>query len=563
MKNGLARAVFAGFLISTAIPADADANLGAYLAARQAAMEADYQAAARYYTEALVADPTNPQLLENAANSFTGLGQFDRAAPIADQMVALEIRTQLASIIRFTSAASNDNWDRVFSDLESGLMVSPLVDGLIQGWAAMGEGDVDRAIENFDAAIEIPQTRNYSIYHKALALASAGDFEGADALLASPKDGRAFSSRSAIAHAQVLSQLSRNSDALEMLQAVFGQTRNSTVLDLRTRLTNGETVPFTMVRDAKAGIGEVFLMVADLLRDETADGYILTYTRAAEYLDSTNTEATLASARLLEQMDRYELASETYSKIGADNPAYVGAELGRIDVLRRADRLDAAAEVADALARSHPDRPSVHAKLGDVRRELKDYEDAVAAYSNALAKFDDEDSARWVVYYTRAIAYHAIDQWPEAEADFRSALELNPEQPQVLNYLGYSLVERGEKLDEALEMIDTAVAARPDSGAIVDSLGWVLFQLGRYEDSVVYMERAASLEAVDPIINDHLGDVYWAVGRQIEAVFQWNRALSFDPDEDLANRIRDKLELGLDAVLEAEGAAPLQVALEP
>jgi len=130
----------------------------------------------------------------------------------------------------------------------------------------------------------------------------------------------------------------------------------------------------------------------------------------------------------------------------------------------------------------------------------------------------------------------------------------------VLNYLGYSLVEKQEKLEEALEMIERAVEARPDSGYIVDSLGWALYRLGRYEEAVGHMERAAELLPVDPIVNDHLGDVYWAVGRRTEARFQWNRALSFDPEPEEAERIRRKLEVGLDAVLAEEGAEPLAVA---
>ena len=130
----------------------------------------------------------------------------------------------------------------------------------------------------------------------------------------------------------------------------------------------------------------------------------------------------------------------------------------------------------------------------------------------------------------------------------------------MLNYLGYSLVERGEKLDEALGMLETAAAARPDSGAIVDSLGWVLFRLGRYEEAVGLLEAAAALEPVDAVVNDHLGDVYWAVGRSIEAQFQWHRALSFDPIETDAARIRDKLDRGLDMVLIDEGLAPVRVA---
>ena len=150
-----------------------------------------------------------------------------------------------------------------------------------------------------------------------------------------------------------------------------------------------------------------------------------------------------------------------------------------------------------------------------------------------------------------------------SEADFRAALAIEPEQPQVLNFLGYSLVEQQRNLDEALDMIERAVLASPDSGYIVDSLGWVLYRLGRYTEAVTKMERAVELLAVDPVINDHLGDVYWAVGRKREAEFQWRRAVSFvDPDdadgEADPDRIRRKLEIGLDKLLEEEGAPPLK-----
>ncbi len=165
---------------------------------------------------------------------------------------------------------------------------------------------------------------------------------------------------------------------------------------------------------------------------------------------------------------------------------------------------------------------------------------------------------------TCGLSHERTDEWSDAEADFRKALELRPDQPQVLNYLGYSFVEMRINLDEALDMIERAVAAEPDSGYITDSLGWVLYRLGRYEEAVVHMERAVELMPVDPVINDHLGDVYWAVGREREAEFQWHRALSFiDPEETTEadpDRIRRKLEVGLDAVLEEEGAPPLQVA---
>ena len=172
-----------------------------------------------------------------------------------------------------------------------------------------------------------------------------------------------------------------------------------------------------------------------------------------------------------------------------------------------------------------------------------------------------------MLFYARAIAKERSGDWEGSEADFRSALELNPEQPQVLNYLGYSLVEQQRNLDEALEMSERAGAASPDSGYIGDSLGWVFYRLDRYEEAVEQMERAVELEPVDPVVNDHLGDVYWAVGRKREAEFQWRRALSFvdltDADSEAApERMRRKLEVGLDAVLAEEGAAPLKVAAD-
>ena len=168
------------------------------------------------------------------------------------------------------------------------------------------------------------------------------------------------------------------------------------------------------------------------------------------------------------------------------------------------------------------------------------------------------------VFYARAISNERLDRWDRAEADFRKALELNPDHPQVLNYLGYSLVEKRIKLDEALDMIERAVEGQPNSGYIVDSLGWVLYRLGRYDEAAGHMERAAELMPIDPVVNDHLGDALWAVGRFNEAEFQWKRALSFvdeeNPSPDIdPNRIRRKLEVGLDKVLEEEGAAPLRV----
>jgi Flp pilus assembly protein TadD len=273
-------------------------------------------------------------------------------------------------------------------------------------------------------------------------------------------------------------------------------------------------------------------------------------------------DTVMLTAAILEQQKQYDLATAAYASIPSDHPSFHAAELGRAEALMAAGRSDAAIEVLEQLSRANPELASIWTALGDTYRREERYEDAASAYEKAVKIFGEPKPEHWFVWYARAIAQERSGRWDEAEAGFRKALELSPEQPQVLNYLGYSYVEKTENLDEALEMIERAVAARPEDGYIIDSLGWALYRLGRYDEAVVQMEAAVELMAIDPLVNDHLGDVYWAVGRKREAEFQWKRALSFGPGEDLdMDRVRRKLAVGLDQVLAEEGAEPLKASV--
>lgn len=543
--------------VTTAI---AEVNAGAYLAGRHAAAESDFAAAARHFTKSLIADPANAYILDNAMTSFIALGQFERAVPVAQNVVDLSYESPIANLALSVAAAKAGDWAEIFEGLERGQSVSPLVDGLMQAWAHLGEGDITRALDSFDHVIESEGMAVYGRTHKAYALATVGDFETAAAMFESAAGAHRYSRKSAVAHAQILSQLGRNEDAIAIIDAIFGRQMDPAVALLRTDLEAGEAIAYDAVSGPTEGLADLYHVIAGLVRDEAPAGFTLMYTRAANYLDPSNTPALLMSADLLEELGQYDLVNTALGAVSRDDPSFHAAELARAEALRSAGRDDAAIEVLEALTRSHPDLPQIWATKGDALRQTERFDQANDAYTRALALYDDQDATKWFVHYTRGITNHALDIWPAAEADFRAALDLRPDQPQVLNYLGYSLVERGEKLDEALDMIETAAAARPDSGAIVDSLGWVLFQLGRYEEAVVHMEHAASLIPVDPVINDHLGDVYWAVGRETEARFQWQRALSFDPEEDEVIRIRDKLARGLDLVLRDEGRDPIHVA---
>ncbi|MCB5198854.1 tetratricopeptide repeat protein [Loktanella sp. TSTF-M6] len=549
-------------LMSFGPPAQAQVDPGAYLAARSAAGVRDYAPAAEFYEQALVEDPQNVALLESAAVSYVALGDFERAAIFADRLREAGISSQVGAAITVSVNAVNGNWDAILD--ADPLGVSPLFDALARAWALVGTGQMTDALTAFDAVADTDGMRSYGLLHKAYALATVGDYEGALAILANPGDGTsAFSPRAAIAQAQILSQLDRNDDAAAALTDVFGATLDPGIVDMQGRLAAGETLAYDVVTSAAEGLGEVAYMIGSLLAGEARDDYILQYARMAQFMAPDNVDAAMLTAALLQEMRRYDLAGEAFATVPTDDPAYPSAELGRIDSLRLSDRDEAAIEVAQALARAHPDLPFVQSRLGDVLRDNDQLDAAHDAYTRAIDLYPQDDPNLWIVYYSRAVVSFDSDDWPAAEADFRAALELEPNRPEVLNYLGYSLVERGEKLDEALDMIERAVEGRPDSGAIIDSLGWVYFTLGRYEEAVAPLETAAALEATDPIVNDHLGDAYWAVGRKREARFQWQRALSFDPDEALAARIRAKLADGLDAVRAAEGQPPITLADDP
>ena len=554
-------------LVMAALPAVAQNGLaGSYLAARQAAFDSDYSAAARYFTRALARDPGNPKLLEDATLSQLAIGDLPRAVPTARKMEADGLTSQIAQMVLVADEVENGSYDALLSRLDEDRGVGPLVDGLLRGWAHLGAGAAKDALAAFDTLAAERGLSGFALYHKALALAVVGDFEGAEAIFADDGAGPLqMTRRATIARMQVLSQLGRNDEALTLLTTLFGPDLDPALRNMRDRMEAGETLRFDFVTSPKDGVAEVFFTVAAALSNEAGADYTLIYSRVAEYLRPDHTDALLLSAQMLENLDRFELAVDTYKRLPRTDPSYHAAELGRAEALRRAGKTDAAVEVLEQLAETHGDLPIVHMTLGDMMRQVKDYEAAVGAYTRALELFGEPGPDQWFIFYARAISHERQDEWPEAEADFRRALELNPEQPQVLNYLGYSLVEKQQKLDEALDMIERAVAARPDSGYIVDSLGWVLYRLGRYEEAVGHMERAAELMPTDPVVNDHLGDVYWAVGRTLEARFQWKRALSFygtaETSDDVdPDRIRRKLEVGLDQVLEEEGAPPLKVA---
>jgi tetratricopeptide (TPR) repeat protein len=532
---------------------------GPYLAARQASQNADYVAAARYFAEALAHDAGNQVLMKATIASDVALGDVTKALPVAKALEAEGGQGQIASLVVLADKLKHGDYAGALAMIAAGQGAGPLVDGLASAWAQVGEGKMSEALASFDKLQKTAGLKAFALYHKALAMASVGDFEGAEKILSGQAGTKLkLTRRGLIAEAQVLSQLDRDKDALKLLNDHFGTAPDPGLDSLRQRLADGQVLPFTAVRNADDGLSEVFLSVAAALKGEASDGFTLVYSRIAEYLRPDNGDAILVSAELLDAQKQYDLAIATYDRVPRSDPDYFASRVGRAQALYAAGQVDAAIGEMKKLVAAHPAQAEAQIALGDFLRRQSRYAEAIPVYDAAIKLIKEPKMSDWAVFYMRGTCYERQHDWAKAEADLREALKLRPNQPEVLNYLGYGMVQRGENLDEALSLIQRAVAARPSDGYIVDSLSWAYFQLGDYRKALPIAEHASQLMPVDAVVTDHLGDVYWAVGRRHEARFQWHRALSFHPTPKDAARIRQKLADGLDAVLRAEGKPPLK-----
>jgi tetratricopeptide (TPR) repeat protein len=551
-------------LTGSSLPASAQEGFaGPYLAARTADTSGDYRAVVEYGTRALAHDPENLGLMEGLIMAEMGLGQIDAAVPVARRLAGLEAENQVAGLVLMADAMKREDWDAVDSLLDGGASVGVFLDQMIRAWSAIGNGQVNRAIGLFDDLAADEGAGDAALFQKALALALVGDYEGAAQILGGDETVLQLNRAGVVAYVQVLSQLERNPDAVALLDEAFPDTADEELLTLRAELAAGKPIPFSTISGAREGLSQLFYEVGQSILGETDPGLVLIYARIAQHLQPDHAGAALVAAQVFEEMDNDALAAEAYGQVPEADRGYPQAQLGRANALRRMGKVDETLATLEALAAKRPDLALVHAALGDTLRFEQRFAEATPHYDAAIALYEEDRPDQWSVYFARAITLEREGLWEKAEADFRHALALFPDQPSVLNYLGYSYVEQRRNLDEALDMIQRAVAARPYDGYIRDSLGWVYYRLGRYEEAVDEMERAVELLPLDPVLNDHLGDTFWAVGRTREAEFQWRRALSFVTDdtnlEELnPDRIRRKLEAGLDVVLEEEGGEPLR-----
>ena len=558
MLKFLPHSIFLLIILSIAGMVRAEISFGGYLAGRHALSTKDFDAASTYLSKAIEDDIENPELLNGLISVQVSLGNIGAAKISSDNLDLLGVQTQLSNMVKIAIQLRNRDFDNAKQQIENEQGINPLLDKIVTGWAFADQGNFEDAETIFDEIGKGSSLAQFSQMQKASMLAAYGRYESALNTIGNlEKNSNRISIDARALKVQLLLKLDNKEEATEYFSKIFGDGVNSDAANLRMQVEdhpNAYSIEESL--SLEAGIAYAFYAIADILKDDADPNTALLYVRLAQYLNENSQKAILLAADLLEQMGQYDLAVEEYAKISPSSSYFLSSELGRVGALRDGGKTEAALEVLYYLSREFSDIGIVHNSLGDFLRREERYSEAKIAYDRAVDIYRENNNVSWVVLYARGITHERLQEWDKAESDFRNALTINPDQANVLNYLGYSLIDRGEKLDEAMTMIEKAVSLQPESGYIVDSLAWGLFKLGQYETAIPHMEKAAELMPVDPIVTDHLGDLYWAVGRQLEAKFQWRRALSFDPELKDATRIREKLRIGLDRVLVNEGLKP-------
>ncbi len=558
MFKFLPHSIFLLIILSIAGVVRAEISFGGYLAGRHALSTKDFDAALTYLSRAIEDDLENPELLNGLISVQVSLGDIGAAKISSDNLDLLGVQTQLSNMVKIAIQLRNRDFDNAKQQIENEQGINPLLDKIVTGWAFADEGNFEDAETIFDEIGKGSSLAQFSQMQKASMLAAYGRYESAlNTIENLEKNSNRISIDARALKVQLLLKLDNKEEATEYFSKIFGDGVNSDAANLRMQVEdhpNAYSIEESL--SLEAGIAYAFYAIADILKDDADPNTALLYVRLAQYLNENSQKTILLAADLLEQMGQYDLAVEEYAKISPSSSYFLSSELGRVGALRDGGKTEAALEVLYYLSREFSGIGIVHNSLGDFLRREERYSEAKIAYDRAVDIYRENNNVSWVVLYARGITHERLQEWDKAESDFRNALTINPDQANVLNYLGYSLIDRGEKLDEAMTLIEKAVSLQPESGYIVDSLAWGLFKLGQYETAIPHMEKAAELMPVDPIVTDHLGDLYWAVGRQLEAKFQWRRALSFDPELKDATRIREKLRIGLDRVLVNEGLKP-------
>jgi tetratricopeptide (TPR) repeat protein len=522
---------------------------GEYLAGRHAQQSRDFSAAAKSYEKAIAADPDAPELISRTFLMEVSVGHFDRARALAQKELKLDPGDAIAELVlvvdRLKAGDTAGALKHAASLPSDG--VHRFIGPFALAWTRKAAGDLAGA----DSALQGLDKFNGFQPLKAFQLGLLYDYAG------KPDKAQQYFDKALAASEQLNWRLTdaianfderhgRGAQAKALYQR-FVQQNTSSDLAWSVAAARPPGPPQPIIRSPADGLAEALFDLASVLNQAETIDLSLLYARFALALRPQFPLAQLLLADILSAQNKPEQSLAVLADLQPGSAYYWSARLRSAVNLDTLERSDEAIAQLKGMGTENSQLIGAQVELGDLLRSKKRFGEAVAAYDEAIRRAAAAGlPERWTLFYDRGVALERSGQWNRAEGDLLHALEMKPGQPLVLNYLGYSWIDRGENLERGLKMIEKAVELRPEDGYIVDSLGWAHYRMGDYAGAVQYLEKATELVPEDPTINDHLGDAYWQTGRLVEARYQWRRALQFGPQENEVKPIEAKLERGLD-----------------
>ena len=578
MRVGLQFVVLAGLAAATSacisMPSQ-ETVVGDYLAGRLAAKENDVDAAAIAFADAQSRAPGAGMILRDAFFFQLASGRIEEAVPFARKLAASGAAGDdgLAHIVLAAHAMKYKRYGAARKHLSDGIDATYLVSTsiIVDAWALSGlEGPAAGYKRLDDTTDEI--YRGFNPLHMALLAEQAGQEDDARAAHQISKLTLANGFVGLTAHGAFLERAGDIDGAREHYEQMLqnpGAARNAARAGI-ARLDAGNVSNEFASTTPSQGAAIAFYSLANAMLQQSLSqisaaeeagfnvrspnyNMPLGLTQIAIYLDPTFDQALQFAGAILNHYEENDDAITTLSRIKPGSANYDIAQIEVARALADEERTEDAIRVLRSLSNREGNRAEARLALANLFSTNDRHDDAIdvlTAHIEDLPADPEEDA--WRFFLARGASLLELGDWENAERDLKRAVEIAPEQPAALNYLGYSWAERGLNLEEAFDLIEKAVALQPNSGAIIDSLGWARYQLGDYEVAVGHLEQAASLEPGDPVITDHLGDVYWRLGRFIEARYQWRHVLELNPDDDLRELVERKILDGLPA---DEGAA--------
>jgi tetratricopeptide (TPR) repeat protein len=546
--------VAAFLMLLTAVPAHAEFSIdevtslsGNYLAGRSAGKERDNEIAADYLSKALIEDPDNPVLIEKLFLLEVSSGNLPDAEELAVKVLSFNSQHRMARIV----LGLRDFKVRHYGDARKNFAeasytpVGELTSALLSAWAYAGEGNLKQALAALDRLESNDSFANFKSYHGALIADYLSSAMRAEASYKKAYEQAGTSLRVVQSYGNFLERNNRRDEAIKIYQTFIEGGEDNILVELALKRARDGKTPLPFIATPGAGAGEVLFSLAAAMTDEQSIDVALLYAQLSLSFNGDRPVVLTLIGDIYVDTKQYQNAINAYEQTPPGSALRINADTEIAVNLQRMERTKEAQEKLKAIVARDPKNYDALVTLGNVYRSNEEFALASETYSTALALLAKLEKDHWRVLYYRGITYERQKIWDKAEADFRKALSLSPDEPLVLNYLGYSMIEKKINLSEALKMVKKAVEMKPNDGYIVDSLGWAYFQLGDYEEAAIQIERAVDLNPADPIIGEHLGDAYWRVGRTLEAKFQWQHAKDNGPEPDDLKRIEEKLLNGL------------------